>query len=288
MAIINDTDLLVVQRGGENYTYSGAELKDDMREFGSGGTAPTPSLAQVCAQGNSTGRGIIVNGQLNVGVNGVDTGIGDFGVSSEGNIGCNGTLSGDVLGINSAATVGGLINALGGIQAGNNVTVVGQYTFNSVHAYNTIGGDTRRDASINSGGWLTAGDNGFFRSTATNIQPIDTSNFISALKAVNLHASDQPVPETSRQFQVDPSLTTQNEVGLFVDDIQATTASNFLLSNDQQGGFITNRRYAHFLFGVCKEQQALIENLTTRIEQLEADHASAMNNMEDDNGSSTY
>ena len=32
----------------------------------------------------------------------------------------------------------------------------------------------------------------------------------------------------------------------------------------------------------------LINNLTTRIEQLEADHASAMNNMEDDNGSSTY
>ena len=32
----------------------------------------------------------------------------------------------------------------------------------------------------------------------------------------------------------------------------------------------------------------LIDNLTTRIEQLEADHASAMNNMEDDNGSSTY
>ena len=32
----------------------------------------------------------------------------------------------------------------------------------------------------------------------------------------------------------------------------------------------------------------LIENLTTRIEQLEADHASAMNNMEDENGSSAY
>ena len=39
---------------------------------------------------------------------------------------------------------------------------------------------------------------------------------------------------------------------------------------------------------VCKQQQELIANLTTRIEQLEADHASAMNNMEDDNGSSTY
>ena len=184
--------------------------------------------------------------------------------------------------------MGGLFYALNGIEAGNNISVVGTYTFGCVHAYNLVGGSTRRDATINSGGWITAGDDRAFRSTATNIQPIDTSNFITALKAINLHAADQPVPVTSRQFQVDPNLTTQNEVGLFIEDIQASTASSFLLSNDQEGSFITNRRYAHFLFGVCKEQQALIENLTTRIEQLEADHASAMNNMEDDNGSSTY
>ena len=288
MAIINDSDLLVVQKGGNNYTYSGAQLKDDMREFGSGGTAPTPSLAQVCAVGSSTGRAITVNGDLNVIDGGVATGIGDFGISTQGSIGCDKNLSGNELGVTTTATVGGLINALGGIQAGSNITVVGEYTFNSVHAYGATAGGTRRDASINAGGWLTAGDNGFFRSTATNIQPVDTSNFITALKSVNLHVSDQPVPESSRQLQIDPNLTSQTEVGLFVDDIESSAASSFLLDGDEGDRFFTNRRYAHFLFGVCKEQQQLIENLTTRIEQLEADHASAMNNMENDNGSSTY
>jgi hypothetical protein len=248
MAIINDTDLLVVQKGGSNYTYSGAQLKDDMREFGSGGTAPTPSLAQVCSVGSDTSTNMGIGGALNV----------------TGKVSCN------------------------GVQSGENITVAGTYTFNCVHAYGLKTGGTRRDLTVNNSGWFGGGDDITFRAAATNIQPIDTSNFIAALKAVNLHSSDQTIPETDRPFQVDPSLTIINDVGLFIDDIQATTASSFLLSNDDQGSFINNRRYSHFLFGVCKEQQELIESLTTRIEQLEADHASAMNNMEDDNGSSTY
>ena len=149
-------------------------------------------------------------------------------------------------------------------------------------AYRQIGGSTRRNASINEDGYLTAGDATIFiRSTATNAQSIDTSKFITALKAINLHKADVPVPEEQRSILPDPEATHQTEIGFFLDDVEATDASSFLLDEDRAGKFLNDRTLTNFLFGVCKEQQTLIENLTARVAALEADHTAAMSNMGD-------
>ena len=93
-----------------------------------------------------------------------------------------------------------------------------------------------------------------------------------------MHKADVPVPEEQRSILPDPEATHQTEIGFFLDDVEATDASSFLLNEDRDGKFVNHRTLTNFLFGVCKEQQALIENLTTRIEQLEADHTSMMGN----------
>ena len=133
---------------------------------------------------------------------------------------------------------------------------------------------------INSDGWM-GGISGFKRSSTTNITAVDTSNFIAALKAVNLYSGDQNIDEDERQFQVDSTATTRRDIGLFVEDVQASAASDVLTYPDSNGVEFNERYYSHFLFGVCKEQQALIENLTARVAALEADHTAAMSNMGD-------
>ena len=150
------------------------------------------------------------------------------------------------------------------------------------YAYGINGGVTRKSAYINSDGYLTAQDVSVFnRSTATNAQSIDTSRFIAALKAINLHKADVPVPEEQRSILPDPEATHQTEIGFFLDDVEATDASSFLLDEDRAGKFLNDRTLTNFLFGVCKEQQTLIENLTARVAALEADHTAAMSNMGD-------
>ena len=160
-------------------------------------------------------------------------------------------------------------NDIGGIPSNGGIKCAQTYAQTNI-------GATFRAMRVNPDGYYGC-DGTFRRSAATNIQQIDTTNFIAALKAVNLHRSDQAV-DASSSYDGSTSVTS---VGLFIEDVEATNASSFLVSSDNQGSFLNDQAYSHFLFGVCKEQQQLIENLTTRIEQLEADHASAMNNMED-------
>ena len=150
------------------------------------------------------------------------------------------------------------------------------------YAYGINGGVTRKSAYINSDGYLTAQDVSVFnRSTATNVQSIDTSKFITALKVINLHKADIPIPESERSILPDPETTHQTEIGFFLDDVETTDASSFLLDEDYTGKFLNDRTLTNFLCGVCKEQQALIENLTARVAALEADHTAAMSNMGD-------
>ena len=266
MAIINDTDLLVVQKGGANYTYSGANLKADITEIGGsgvtkikagsnvsisptsgvgevtisasgGGSSPTPSLAQVCAVSSNTSTDMGIGGNLNVsgttGLNNITcqaiTAQGDFKVQA-GN-GTDGRL---------------LVPASIGLNAGTRSQV-----------YMTLGSNARG---------LIQCDN--IRRAEDVVGNVDTSNFINALKRITLsnYGTDKPIA-------INPAV------------LQADEQARFLTYDET---YPKEELIPAFLIGVCQKQQELIENLTTRIEQLEADHASAMNNMEDDNGSSTY
>ena len=239
------------------------------------GTAPTPSLADVCAVGSSTGTGITVNGQLNVGDNGVVTGIGSFGIASQGDIGCNGILSagGDIAG-------GADIECIGNL-AGATLNITGKATMASIACAGEIKGafetkiladgaiQSLKTYAVNPGGKeMMMNGSGFMgvkptfrRSTATNITPVDTSNFIAVLKAVNLNRADLTVSDGVRP-----------EIGLFVEDIQPTAAASILTHVDNSTVEFSSTNYEHFLFGVCQKQQELIESLTTRIEQLEVNH----------------
>ena len=267
MAIINDTDLLVVQKGGNNYTYSGAQLKDDMREFGSGGTSPTPSLAQVCAVGSNTGRGIFVQGQLSVQVNGVDTGIGDFGISTESNIGCNGSVT---------ANAGSIVN---NFNAGSFSNSGGQFVVDSVggvyttQALSAPGGANSRDLIIRGSGDANVGL--LCTRGARSLPEVQAATAVSTGQFLNVLDNIEIIKYEDGDISVRPDTLYNDEHSRFL---------NF----EGQEFEVNHRHLTPYLIGVCKEQQALIESLTTRIEQLEADHASAMNNMEDENGSSAY
>ena len=377
MTLINDTDLLVLQRGSNNYNYTGSELKADIATVASGVPGPggddlwlavgsnnlrpkdpntgidltglmkTSGDAEVSGTIQCTdlqvnrylkvvqdtetnvlrvagtasvgsdltvlntatvGTNLSVNDNVSVGGELYTTGVGVFGsdITVAGNATANGYVASggagifgqtpDAFGKNGTFIVTangnvehkawietkGLIidladaNDIGGIPSNGGIKCAQTY------AQTNIGG-TFRAMRVNPDGYYGC-DGTFRRSAATNIQQIDTTNFIAALKAINLHRSDQAV-DASSSYDGSTSVTS---VGLFIEDVEATNASSFLVSSDNQGSFLNDQAYSHFLFGVCKEQQQLIENLTTRIEQLEADHASAMNNMEDNNGSSTY
>ena len=251
MAIINDTDLLVVQNGGSNYTYSGAQLKDDMREFGSGGTAPTPSLAEVCAVGSTTTTAITCN-DVNCDI------VRGNGISISGDISATSRIECNGLGVNQKVECNS-IGTNGGFEVQTNGRLI-------CPAAMGLGGTQKRAAYLrtDASGLLVTDSS---RSATTYINDVDTTNFIAALKKIRLSAYN------------DTAIAVNTEV------LHADSATNFLAEDAEYA-------YEHlipaYLIGVCQKQQELIESLTTRIEQLEADHASAMNNMEDDNGSSTY
>ena len=240
MAIINDTDLLVVQKGGNNYTYSGAQLKDDMREFGSGGTSPTPSLAQVCAVGAATGTSIGIDGDCSIR---------------------------DSLGVETVSVNGMLAWSVG--RGGGEAAMLAANGAIWSEKTLTTGASNGRQVYCSSGN-----DTGVYGCTPTrtaesiaNATPVDTSNFLNVLNKVELVRFEDGLTE------------------MRYDRLKDDNQSRFLVHQDD---VIDTMVVPHYLAEVCKQQQQLIENLTTRIEQLEADHASAMNNMEDDNGSSTY
>ena len=135
-------------------------------------------------------------------------------------------------------------------------------------------GTGTRPLRINPQGFIGSALTGYRRDNATDIRLVDTRSFIDALKAVHLYRFDQTI---AADGSIDGA-TSITQVAPFVDDIEATSASSYLLSSDDNGSYVDEDKYSHFLFGVCKEQQQLIENLTARIEQLEADHASMTNN----------
>ena len=291
MAIINDSDLLVVQHSnGNNYKYTGAQLKADINELGgstagvtkinagsnvsisptsgvgevtisaSGGSnPPTPTLAQVCAQGSNTGagQGMFVQGNFNVQVNGVDTGINQFGISTEGDIGCNGTSSAGAF----AGPGGFVVDSSGGLY--------------NPGALNAPGEGNSRDLIIRGSGDRNVGllctRNARSLPEVQAATPLNTDQFLNVLNNVEI------IRYEDGEVSVRPDTLYQNE------------QARFLHFDGEDAEYDLNyRNIPPYLVAVCKQQQALIENLTTRIEQLEADHASAMNNMEDENGSSAY
>ena len=207
-----------------------------------------------------------VQGQLSVQQNGVETGIGDFGISTQGSIGCNGTLSGKDVGVTDHVTCK-RITAAGSFRVQS-----GGGTDGRVLAPSSIG----LSSGVKSQMYMTISEGGSkglmqcdsLRRAEDVVGDVDTSNFINALKRITLsnYGADTP-------FAINPAV------------LQADEQARFLTYDET---YPKEELIPAFLIGVCQRQQELIENLTTRIEQLEADHASAMNNMEDDNGSSTY
>ena len=318
---IQDTDIFVVQRGEQAYKMPATQLNDYVDTGGGEPGPSTDTLTDVCNRGSSPAtcnRNMFVNGSLTSNATvqgGYVTSTGDTNaaktLTSQSGVATNGPIytpwtNGDstcamfpagnahfalkggkngafIIGTNGAVEHRASITTRGlaivpenqSLETGGSGTILCRYMF-SLNV-----GSPRRLLSVNSDGWVGAGDNGYRRAAAINIEPIDTSNFIAALKAVNLHIADHPIPEDQRQFQVDTEATTERDVGLFVEDVETTAASSLLLSEDANGKFFNERRYSHFLFGVCKEQQSLIENLTARVAALEADHTAAMSNMGD-------
>ena len=316
---IQDTDIFVVQRGEQAYKMPATQLNDYV-DTGGGEPGPsTDTLTDVCNRGSSPAtcnRNMYVNGTLtsnstvqggyifstgNVNANDALTS-GTGGVASNGaiytpwnqgntaacamypqgnahfalNSGTNGAF---IIGTNGMVEHRASIKTRGlEVAVGGGSETGGTGTINCRQLFNTNGGG--RPMYVNSDGWF-GGVSGFKRSTTSNITPIDTTNFIAALKAVNLYSGDQSVDESVRQFQVDTSAGSRREIGLFVEDVQSSTASNILTYTENNEVEFNERYYAHFLFGVCKEQQTLIENLTARVAALEADHTAAMSNMGD-------
>ena len=235
MAIINDADLLVVQRGGENYTYSGAELKDDMRLYGSGGSAPTPTLAEVCAENRDAGAYTPIF----------------QGIQANNNI-----------------TAGGKIEAVSELKGPSGHRIVNDGGIFSPHTVNvSTSGDVIRPLYIGTSNGLFRANAGRSADEITAATSVDTSNFLGILDKVDV------LKYEDGQYGIKPTT------------LYSDSNARFLTYDKSEVNPINVPIY---LMAVCKQQQQLIENLTTRIEQLEADHASAMNNMEDDNGSSTY
>lgn len=76
MTIINDNDLLVIDRGGTNHKYTGQQLKSDIQAVSP--TPPTPGLDDVVKQGATTLSKPIFKA-------GFDTGDGIGTVTFEGN-----------------------------------------------------------------------------------------------------------------------------------------------------------------------------------------------------------
>lgn len=239
MAIINDTDLLVVQNtDGANYTYSGAQLKADINEVGGGGgssPSPTPSLGQVCA---------------------VDTNASGYSVQFRGVV-CNNNI-----------TATGKIEASGELKGPSGHAIVSDGGIFSPHTVNvSTGGDVIRPLYIGTSNGLFRSNGGRSAEEISDATEVDTSNYTNVLSNVKV------IQYNDGQFGVKP------------DVLNSDNRSQFLTYD---AGEVNPIVVPIYLMEVCKQQQQLIENLTTRIEQLEADHASAMNNMEDENGSSAY
>ena len=271
MAIINDTDLLVVQKGGNNYTYSGANLKADITEIGgaagggvtkinagsnvsisptsgvgevtisaSGGTSPTPTLDQVCRV--SVDPNGYASTSTNLGVNGKLSIAGDSGFQ---NITCR-----------QIAAQGNFI-----VQAGNG-------TDGRVLAPSSIGlsSGVRSQVymTISSGGarGLIQCDN--LRRAEDIVGDVDTSNFINALKRITLSNYGTNTP-----IAINPAV------------LQADEQARFLTYDET---YPKEELIPAFLIGVCQRQQELIENLSTRVAQLEAEHAQVMSNMQNNGG----
>ena len=266
MAIINDTDLLVVQKGGNNYTYSGANLKADITEIG-----------------GAAGGGVTkINAGSNVSIS-PTSGVGEVTISASGGSTSTPGL-GTVCAVNSDASAHSV--SFRGVTCGNNITAGGK-----IEASGELKGPSGHRI-VNDGGIFsphtvnvsTSGDvirhlyigtsNGLFRSNASrsieeisNATEVDTSDYTNVLSNVKV------IQYNDGQFGVKP------------DTLNSDSRSQFLTYD---AGEVNPIVVPIYLMEVCKQQQQLIENLTTRIEQLEADHASAMNNMEDENGSSAY
>ena len=319
---IQDTDIFVVQRGEQAYKMPATQLNDYVDGGGGEPGPSTDTLTDVCNRGSSPAtcnRNMQVNGTLTASstVQGgyvVSTGdvkansslvsANDVAISrnfynkwNKGDSTAAIYEDGSAHFARRSGSNGAFLIAVDGriehrasiktrgleiVPYAQGSETGGESLLKCVWAYTQIGGATRRNASINQDGYLTAGDATIFiRSTATNTQSIDTSRFIAALKAINLHKADIPVPEEQRSILPDPEATHQTEIGFFLDDVEATDASSFLLDEDRAGKFLNDRTLTNFLFGVCKEQQTLIENLTARVAALEADHTAAMSNMGD-------
>ena len=276
MANIKDGSLLVLENAGTKYRYSGANLRADVNEWitaagGGGGGTGVDDLQAVCLRGANY-NGTMTVDNLNVDININTPAIYGIQMNAD-NLGVNEDISCTNLGVvsNLSANEGRFASLLSGPF---DTRINGDGGLQSVVVYNTNPGG--KEMMCNGSGFIGTKPT-FRRSAATNITPVDTSNFVTVLKAVSLNRADLSIDNETR-----------SEIGLFVEDLQTTTASSMLTHYDGDSVEFSSTNYEHFLFGVCKQQQELIENLTTRIEQLEADHASAMNNMGDTDGSSTY
>ena len=337
MTTIRDNSLFVLQDNGNNYNYTGAELKADIAtvaagvpgpggddlwlEIGGnalrpkqpntginltgggafGGTVSSGFLTTtgnltvgnlstltgaVSCQSNLTATGDIVSGSsVGASVN-VTAGNTFFGQSLA--IQRNGTASSPTITIGQSANASKMIMwsgndevniGLSNASLGKNAAI----KFNSSEFYIQYG--VKDDSSGNTVKMKSNGQlvqSGSARSLKQNIQDLNVSGLLDVLDNARM---------VSFEYKATPGV---NAVGMIADELYDID-TRFVYAEEGVPLGINYEMLTLPLIAGYRQQKAeittlkaTVANLITRIEQLEADHASAMNNMEDSNGSSTY
>ena len=266
---IQDTDLFVVQRPDTGtFKLTGAALKTEMSNNSGSVNLDGETLSVVCNRGSSAtcNRNMSVNGQLFVNSGGTDTSIGSFGISSQGDIGCSGTISGKFGGFTNSLNVGGNLNyATADNGSGASVIASDGAIYNQKALSLTISGSSVKQlymrVSPNTG--LICTPQGRSAEEVAASTPVDTTDFCQLLANVQLVRYED------------------GEIELRPDTLNNDERSRFLADGSED---LNERRIPFYLAAVCKKQQELIENLSTRVAQLEAEHAQAMSNMNNNGG----
>ena len=338
MTTIRDNSLFVLQDSGNNYNYTGAELKADIATVAAGVPGPGGDDLWLEIGGNAL-RPKAPNTGINL------TGGGAFG----------GTVSSGAFTTTGNLTVGNLSTLMGAVSCQSNLTATGDIVSGSsvgasvnVTAGNTFFGQSlaiQRNGTQSSpaitigqpanaskmimwsgndevniglsnaslgknaaikftsseffiqygvnddgggGNGLKIKSNGAIVQTSStrarkqNIQDLNVSGLLDVLDNARM---------VSFEYKQDPGVTT---VGLIAEELYDID-TRFVYAEEGVPLGINYEMLTLPLIAGYRQQKAeittlkaTVANLITRIEQLEADHASAMNNMEDSNGSSTY
>ena len=263
---IKDTDLFVVQRLDDEpgtYKLTGAALKTEMSNSGGNVNLDGETLAVVCNRGSSAqcNRNMAVFGDLQISTGGTATGITSSGISTQGAIGCNGRLDvGGDTGLQNLTV--GKVNGPGSFQIQRGGGTDGRVL---VPAAIGLSGGIAQQLQIRVGE-SADGSQGLlqvsgWRLAENYVGDVDISNWCEALKKITISNYGPDIP-----------------IGINTQELHSESATTFLAHNET---YARDELVPAFLVGVCKKQQELIENLTTRVAALEADHTAAMSNMND-------